>query len=189
MTPLREVVGMGSFGCTRSFHRVISGLNLTVTFCSCFRTHLISSDKPWTYGRVTVVCFSASSASVLSDSISWVGVGERGGAERRMKLVGKPFLFSTLDTWSSSFLLSAVVDDSALACDKKLFTTDFLWQRGWWDEKSRYLSVCVFLWYTDISIDPSELWVTRSVLSLFSSPWWWLSNEYLNVGQLFSARE
>ena len=69
-----------------------------------------------------------------------MGVGERGGAERRMKLAGKPFPFNALITWSFSFLHSAAVDDSALARDSRLVTTDFLWESGWCDKKSMYLS-------------------------------------------------
>lgn len=87
----------------------MSGLNLTVTF-SCSVLTSCGCKEGWQWSALA----------------SQVDMGERGGAECRMKLVGKTFPFKTLVTQSFSFIHPAAVDDSALAHDSRLVTTDFL---------------------------------------------------------------
>ncbi len=48
-------------------------------------------------------------------------------------------------------------DVRARALEYKVRTTDILWARGWWEEKSRYLFVWVGFLYTVLSLDPSGL--------------------------------
>ena len=54
-----------------------------------------------------------------------------------------------------SLSLSGIDELMASALLWSVQTTAMLWVRGWWDAKSRYLSVCVDFLYTVVAIDPS----------------------------------
>ena len=54
-----------------------------------------------------------------------------------------------------SLSLSGIDELMASALLWSVRTTAILWARGWWDAKSRYLSVCVDFLYTVVRIDPS----------------------------------
>ena len=59
-------------------------------------------------------------------------------------------------TCFSSTERSIKVEERELALLKRVLTTDVLWPRGWYDEKCKYLPVCMGLWKTDVRILPSE---------------------------------
>ena len=125
-------------------------LTLTLAFSSIL---LIFSDTPLTYGRVTAALdfLSHSSSFIFSRHLPldlravWF-----------MKLLGYPFIFSTLLMRTSSSACDTASEDNFIARSKSVVTTDCLCTNGWCD-KSRYLSACVFFLYTVVSTDPSWL--------------------------------
>ena len=122
----------GTLALMRSFYRVISGLNLTSTFCSHSRIHLIdwqASNVREGDGRLLLTCsFFCICICVVGVMCGAVTEGRPGeGLHVGWNCWGS-HLSSRPWTYSVPLFYSPIaMDKRALAHDSKLLTTDFLW--------------------------------------------------------------
>ena len=128
---LASAWGIGSFGWTSSCLSVWCGLK-QVRISSAVRILRIVSDMCRTYGRTTVA-LDLFTVSGLLVGLDWL----------LMNLAGYPLLFRAWVTCFSSVPFSSGEEHMLSALKNKVHTTAALWASGWWDWKSRYLSVWV----------------------------------------------
>ena len=109
---------------------------MTVLMWNRLRSLFKASDTPWTYGRMTVVfgCSPTSTTSLGGPKYQWTNH------------LGYPFFSTALTTWSLSFPWASCIDESTSALCCSMHATAAFWAKGWWELKSRYLSLWVVVY-------------------------------------------
>ena len=138
-----------SFGCTSFCLRVDWGLKL-VAMLKFWKILRSFSDTPWTYGMVMLTLFLSVNGLHLRVFLDWSD-----GLRALLKAqCWYPHLAKASRRCFCSSLLAVSEVMILSARWKRVFITESLCSKGWWESKARYWSVWVGFLYTSNSILP-----------------------------------